>query len=127
MVAAYGAAVELPNPALVALGGVAGAATRWAALDLADHAAWSLVLVNSAGAFLLGMVAHGLRRRGPGSRLLLGVGYCGSLTTFSTLAVDVAADLDRGATADALVLVVASLGVGIAAATAGAALRRDST
>lgn len=126
MAAAYGAAVELPKPGLVALGGVAGAATRWAALDLADRAAWALVAVNGVGAFLLGLVVHGLLRHNAGPRLLLGVGFCGSLTTFSTLAVDIASDLDRGETTGALVLLAASLAVGLVAATAGGAMRRGS-
>ena len=46
------------------------------------------------GAFVLGAVLEGLARRGPDigwrqqARLFVGVGFCGALTTFSTLAVE---------------------------------------
>lgn len=127
MAAAYGAAVELPKPGLVALGGVAGAATRWAAFELTDQADWCLVAVNGLGAFLLGIIAHSLLRHHASWRLMVGVGFCGSLTTFSTLAVAVASDLDRGATMDGLMLLVVSIGAGLAAGLFGQASRGGST
>jgi CrcB protein len=51
-------------------------------------------VVNLVGAFVLGALLEGLVRRGPDvanrqrARLLIGVGFCGALTTFSTLAVE---------------------------------------
>lgn len=123
MAAAYGAPVELPKPMLVALGGMTGAAARWAVLEPTNGAAWALVAVNSVGAFVLGLLAHGFRRGGPPRRLVLGVGFCGAFTTFSTLAVDVAGDLDRGAPGEAVVLLVVSLGAGLVAGSVGLRLR----
>ena len=83
--------------------------------------------MNSVGAFVLGLLIHGLLRGDDRRGLLVGVGFCGSLTTFSMLAVDIATDLDHGATADALVLLALSLGLGLIAASAGASLRGPST
>lgn len=118
--------MELPKPTLVALGGVAGAAARWAAFELADDAAWALVVVNSLGAFVLGLLAHGLLKGDPNRRLVVGVGFCGSFTTFSTLAVDIARDLDRGAPGDAVLLLVVSLAAGLAAGSLGMNTRRST-
>ena len=119
MAAAYGAPVELPKPMLVATGGMAGAVARWAVLTPTDGAAWALVTVNSVGAFVLGLLAHGLLQGDPRRRLVLGVGFCGAFTTFSTLAVDVAGDLDRGAPGAAMLLLTVSLAAGVAAASLG--------
>ena len=59
---------------LLALGAVPGALLRWALQ--ADP------LANLLGALLLGMVS-GLEPAKPRLLLLLGIGFCGSLTTFS--------------------------------------------
>ena len=127
MAAAYGAAVELPKPMLVALGGMAGAAARWAVLEPTDGAAWALVAVNSVGAFVLGLLAHGLRRGDPQRQLVVGVGFCGAFTTFSTLAVDLAGDLDRGAPGRALLLLGVSVVAGLAATSLGLRTGRGTT
>ncbi len=118
--------MEPPKPILVAAGGIAGAGLRWAALDLTDQAIWALIAVNALGGFLLGLVVHGLLRGSRARRLLLGVGFCGSFTTFSTFAVEVARDLDAGSQGDAALTVSASLGVGLLAAALGAATGRTS-
>lgn len=113
MRAAYGAPVEVPKPFLVATGGVAGATARWAVLEGTSGAAWSLLAINTLGAFLLGLlVAAGADT---GRRLLLGVGFCGAFTTFSTFAVDIARDLDRGAYAAPAALVLIGFGTGVGA------------
>jgi len=111
--------VELPKPTLVALGGVVGAAARWATLELADGAAWAMVAVNSLGAFVLGLLAHGMLHGVPNKRLIVGVGFCGAFTTFSRFAVDVALHLDQGSAGDALLLLVVSLGAGLVAGALG--------
>lgn len=91
--------------ALVALGGTFGVASR-EALGLAlaplnetfDGASlpWAVILANIAGAFLLGLLygalahrrlVHHTTRLGQTMRLLVGVGFCGGFTTYSTFAV----------------------------------------
>jgi len=83
---------------LVAAGGALGTAARFG-VSLAlptTTGRWPLgtFLVNMVGSFVLGALIEGLARRGPDSgrrrqaRLLLGTGFCGALTTFSTLAVE---------------------------------------
>ena len=84
--------------ALVATGGAAGSAARYgvslALPTVTGHWPTGTFVVNLAGAFVLGAVLEGLARRGPDVatrqrvRLLVGVGFCGALTTFSTLAVE---------------------------------------
>jgi CrcB protein len=55
--------------------------------------------VNVAGAFLLGYFATRLQERLPLSayrRPLLGTGFCGALTTFSTMQLELVRMLDAG-------------------------------
>ncbi len=68
---------------------------------LADHPGrwpWATLIVNLAGAFLLGYFATRLHERLPLSayrRPLLGTGLCGGLTTFSTMQVELLQMLDH--------------------------------
>ena len=62
----------------------------------AGHLPWAIVLANIVGAFLLGLLYAALatmHRRGARRRrrlrLLLGTGFCGGFTTYSTLALGV--------------------------------------
>lgn len=83
---------------LVAAGGVGGTAVRYSvSLALPTRTGqWptGTFVVNMSGALILGLLLEGLARRGPdvGSRrqlrLLFGAGFCGSLTTYSTLATE---------------------------------------
>jgi len=70
----------------VALGAAAGAPLRFLAGHLLDgRLPWGTVLVNVAGSFLLGVVLSlGLPEEGAA---LLGIGFCGALTTYSAFAV----------------------------------------
>ncbi len=87
---------------LVGVGGAVGATVRWA-LSTVDVGVfpWPTLLVNLAGAAILGALL------GPGTlsddrRALLATGFCGGLTTFSTLSVEVAQLLSTGESGDAL-------------------------
>ncbi|MDF0531774.1 fluoride efflux transporter CrcB [Tsukamurella sp. 8F] len=88
-----------PAPlALVFAGGAVGSVARYGVACLlptsAGHMPWATLIVNLVGAFVLGCLLetlvlagpdHGHRRR---LRLLLGTGFCGGLTTYSTFALD---------------------------------------
>lgn len=126
----------------VAAGGVAGTAARYG-LFLADPVRtagwpWATFVVNVVGAFLLGVVLEALARSGSDSgwrrriRLLVGTGFCGSLTTYSTFAVeadllvrDHTAGLAVAYLATSLVAGVGATAAGIAAAAGHHRYRRE--
>ena len=103
----------------VLLGGVVGTTARWAVGEIGWSTATSLLVVNTVGCFVLGMVVAVWADREHPARLALGVGLCGGLTTFSGLAVDLAQRLDAGEFAGALALTAASVGLGLAAFVGG--------
>lgn len=116
---------------LVAVGGTCGALSRYAMNHLLPTpTGWPLptLLVNLAGAFGLGLLLEALARRGPerttarSIRLLLGTGFLGAFTTYSTLAVDAVVLFDSGRTLDAFSYLAASLIGGVLAAFAGIVL-----
>ena len=82
--------------ALVFLGGALGAGLRGLlaqALPPVHGVDFTILAVNTAGAFILGLLLEALLRRGPESRgmkklrLFAGTGFMGGFTTYSTLAV----------------------------------------
>lgn len=128
--------------ALVGAGGFAGAILRWlidgwlaegwlaggwlgggasgTALPLGTLAA------NVFAAVLLGLIlgeGHLARRVSAETRLLVGTGFCGSLSTYSTFAAEVAS----ASPAVATVYVLATYGLGFAGVVAGDVLGRWST
>lgn len=99
----------------VVVGGVVGTALRWAVLTHGPlDPRWATLLVNGAGSMLLGWVTARWPDRTARARLTLGVGVAGGLTTFSTLAVDVAASLDTGRFEAATLVVAANITAGLA-------------
>ena len=115
------------TPLLIVAGALVGAPLRLLALRLAarngrDPARGTLV-VNVAGAALLGAVL-GLAAAPAWVVPLVGTGFCGTLTTFSTFGADVVRLLDERALGRALGYVAKTLvlGVGAAAAAYAAAL-----
>jgi CrcB protein len=113
-------------------GGFLGAVARVALDDALPHGAaawpWATFIVNVAGAFLLGYVTTRLQERLPLSsyrRPLLGTGFCGALTTFSTMQVELLRMLDAGAIALACGYAAASVAAGaLAVALATNLVRR---
>ena len=111
--------LELQELLLVGVGAVPGALLRWqVALHLGDQN----LLVNVLGAALLGLLA-GLPAA-PRRQLLLGIGFCGSVTTFSSWMLAAMKHLSAGDRAAALGLIGLTLGLGLGAAALGFSLGR---
>ena len=103
----------------MALGAVPGALLRWQlGLYLADQN----VLANSLGAALLGF-STGLPAA-PRRQLLFGIGFCGSLTTFSSWMLAAVRQLAIGDVKSAAGLIGLTLGLGLGAAALGFQLGR---
>ena len=111
--------LELLELLLVGAGAVPGALLRW---QLALHLGDQNLLVNVLGAALLGCLA-GLPAA-PRRQLLLGIGFCGSLTTFSSWMLAAMKHLCAGDWAAALGLIGLTLGLGLGAAALGFSLGR---
>lgn len=80
------------TPLLVAVGALAGAPLRLLVTRLAARGgrdpAWGTLAVNVVGSALLGVVL-GVAATPPAVVALVGTGFCGTLTTFSTFGADV--------------------------------------
>ena len=105
---------ELQELLLVAVGAVPGALLRWQlGVVLQDRD----VLVNVVGALILGLLL-GLPYR-PGIQLLVGIGFCGSLTTFSSWMVNSVDLIASGKLFEAIGLIGMTLGLGLSGAALG--------
>lgn len=108
------------NIVLVALGGGVGAGIRYlAGRYVASYGSFPVptFLVNAVGCFVLGLLSGAALS--PEFFALLGTGFCGGLTTYSTFAVEaVAAERLRRPMVSAL-YIVASLAVGLLLAWTG--------
>ena len=84
---------------------------------------WGTFLVNVAGAFLIGYwftaLPHASHRRP-----LLTTGFCGGLTTFSTVQLELVEMIDAGRTELAVLYLGLSLAAGLAGVQAATALGR---
>ncbi|HRA44937.1 MAG TPA: CrcB family protein [Phycicoccus sp.] len=87
-----------------------------------DEFPWSTLLVNLSGSLAMGLLVAWLVLR-PGShhlmRPFLGVGVLGGWTTFSALAVESVGLLKGGAALTALLYIVCTFALGVAAVFAG--------
>ena len=111
--------VEVRELLLVAIGAVPGALLRW---QLAVHLQDRDVLVNVLGAAVLGLLA-GLPAA-PRRQLLIGIGFCGSLTTFSSWMMNAVKLISAGQWPEAIGLIGITLGLGLGAAAFSFALAR---
>jgi CrcB protein len=96
------------TPLLVAAGALVGAPLRyWLAQRLDRDYPWGIWLANVAGSTVLGLLA-GLGVDGR-PLALLGVGFCGAFTTYSTFAVQTVGLGRRRGTVYALATLACSL------------------
>ena len=114
---------------LVLIGGALGAPLRYLTdlLVQARHDSilpWGTLTVNVAGSFVLGVVGAAVAAAGAPSWVmtLLGTGFCGALTTFSTFGFETVRLIEEGSLLEAFVNVLAGLVAGLAAVAAGWAL-----
>ena len=114
-----------PEALLVGLGAIPGA---WLRLKVVNHFQpmvpkkhWGTFLVNVVACFALGLVLalSETCASSSGIALLMGVGFFGSLSTFSTFAVELLNELRAGQTLTAVVLALASIGAGLLASAVG--------
>jgi CrcB protein len=109
----------------VLIGGCVGGAARFAVVRAwptgSSGFPWSTLAVNLAGAFVLGVVVvlAGEVWRSRYARPLLATGFCGAMTTFSSVVVDADRLLARGAAGTAAGYVGASFVGGLLLALAG--------
>jgi len=86
------------------------------------------MLINIAGSLAMGLFIGYITRTTPAwqadARLFVAVGIFGGFTTFSSFSLDAIAMLERGEIAPALLYVVASVVVGIAALYVGLVVMR---
>lgn len=115
----------------ILVGGAAGALARaGVARALPHHGAqwpWATFVVNLAGALLLGWLTTRLAEHVAPTRywrFLVGTGFCGALTTFSTFQVETIRLAKDGHSGVAFAYAAASLALGMACAIGGTLLAR---
>lgn len=113
---------------LVALGAAAGAPTRWwvdvfVQRRLTPVFPWGTFAVNVVGSFLLGVFAA-VWSSNSSWLALFGIGFCGSMTTFSSFAYETQRLATSGIRGVAVANVALTLLACLAAAAMGWALAR---
>jgi CrcB protein len=116
-------------PALVAVGALVGAPTRYVTDVVVTRRTggrfpYGTLAVNVAGSFVLGLVVGLGLHPGLSANLtaLLGTGFCGALTTYSTFSQESVALLRDGRSRAAGLSLLVSTVAGLAAAAAGLGL-----
>jgi fluoride exporter len=117
--------VDRRELAAIFVGGAIGALARYGLGRALPHDPgswpWATFCVNVAGALTLGYVTTRLQERLPPTayrRPLLGTGFCGALTTFSTVQVELVQMLDEGRSGLAAGYAAASIAAGVLAVAA---------
>jgi CrcB protein len=115
----------------IVAGGIAGTLMRGGLAEAIHHRSdqwpWPTFGVNLAGAFILGWLLTRLAERTAPSRywrFLVGTGFCGALTTFSTFQVETLQLARAGEAGLAIAYPLASIAAGLALASAGALVAR---
>jgi CrcB protein len=123
--------IDLRLVAAVAVGGFVGGLVRYAVGEAwptpSGSFPWATFTVNTVGAFVLALLVVLVLEVLPPTRYvraLVGTGFCGALTTFSSVATGVDQLVAHGHAAVAIAYVVASLAAGLAAGLLGLGLGR---
>lgn len=108
---------------LVVAGAAVGAPLRyvvdlWTRARFGSGFPWGTLLVNVVGSFVLGLVL-GSPSAGDEVIALVGTGFCGALTTYSTFSYETLRLLEDGAHRRAVANVALSMTAGLAAAALG--------
>lgn len=111
---------------LVGVAGMAGVLSRYGISSMfhGNSLPWATVGINVAGSFLLGVLVTS-HHFGTDTRTVLGVGFLGGFTTFSTFTVQIVLDVEAGEPGRALLYLTSSLLLGLIAATAGYMVGRE--
>lgn len=82
---------------------------------------WGTLCVNAAGSLVLGATAGAVTATGGPSWVLplVGTGFCGALTTFSTFGFETVRLVEDGAVLEAGLNILASVGIGLIACFGG--------
>ncbi len=109
---------------MIALGAMVGAPARY----LTDRAVqsrhqtvfpWGTLSVNIVASMILGVLVGAAAQVSPAISALIGTGFCGALSTYSTFSYEVMRLSGQGARFQALLSVAVSLVAGIGAAALG--------
>lgn len=111
----------------ISLAGGFGAVTRFVAdgmirVVLGRDFPWGTLIINVAGSFVLGLFAGLVLRHGVGSNtgLIVGTGFCGGFTTFSTASFEAVRLVEERRFIAASLQVIGNAGLAICAAVLGA-------
>jgi CrcB protein len=117
----------MPLGLFVAIAGALGALARYGVDDVfgdhmaPNHQVPATLFVNLLGSLLLGLLV-GVHPHDGRVRVVLGVGFLGAFTTFSTLAYQTYHGLDTTGSARALLLPLVSVVAGVLAVAVGIAV-----
>jgi fluoride exporter len=123
--------MEQARIAVIVAGGAIGTLARAGVAEALPHRAgqwpWPTFIVNLAGALILGWLLTRLAERTAPSRhwrFFAGTGFCGALTTFSTLQIETFEFARDGHVGLAVGYPVVSMAAGMALAIAGVLIAR---
>jgi CrcB protein len=113
----------------VGAGGLIGAPARFVVDQVINSRTrgvfpWGTYVINATGAFILGLISGLVLYQGFGHipSAVIGTGFCGAYTTFSTFSWETVRLIEEGTPSAAIWNIAGSLVVGLLAAAAGMAL-----
>nr|WP_245251907.1 fluoride efflux transporter CrcB [Paenibacillus sediminis] len=103
---------------MVGAGGIVGAAARfslgkWIADRLGTRYPWGTWIINISGSLLLGILYSNKESLPSYLYLLLGVGFCGAYTTFSTFGYETLQLMEKKEYVRAIMYVISSVILGL--------------